>query len=112
MLVFWCLSSFDGLWYRRFHWPAPQQVQSPMGIVALRIIQSIVRAARLGARVRRRRDQEASGEHVLQLPAADGRVVDFGGVEYLVHDVAAPERDDLARFVESIFGALDPHVSP
>ena len=63
-----------------------------------RIVQPEMCAARFGARVRRRRDQEADRQHVLKLPSRDGAgLAELVGIEGLVHHVAAPERDDLAR---------------
>src|SRR5947207_793533 len=88
-------------------------MQPPMGIIALGVIETVMRSARFAAGVGGRGDEETRCEHVLQLPTRDGAGgSQLGDVEGFVHHVAAPERDDFAGFVEALAGALDAYVSP
>src|SRR5205814_169519 len=99
--------------YRRFHGSSPEQMQTPMRIVSLWIVQSVMRASRFGAGISRRRDEEAGGQHVLEFPTRDGGGgADFGWAESLIHHIPAPEGDDLARLGKPIAHPLDSDVSP
>lgn len=50
-------------------------------------------------------DESADGKHVLTLPA-------LGGVQDLVHDVAAPDVDEFDGFVQAVAAAFDADVAP
>src|SRR6185437_11410497 len=71
----------------------PDKVQSPILVIALRIIGSEMRPARFDSRQRRRRDQVTHRQHVLKLPARQCSRADLRGVECFIHDIAAPEGD-------------------
>src|SRR5207244_6983381 len=106
-------TSLDRLRYRRLHRAAPHKVHPPVRIIALGMTDSIMRAARFGPRIAGGRDQETRRQHVLEFPAGDGGLgADLGGVEGLIHHVAAPERDNFARLRQPLLGPLDAYMSP
>src|SRR5438874_8079670 len=62
-------ASSDGIGDRGLDRTAPQQVQTPVGIVGGGVVQSIMAAAGFGAALRGGGDQGGDREHVLDLPA-------------------------------------------